>query len=177
MSSIVLSGDTSGSVTVSVPAVSGSNTVTIPAVTGTVMVSSNMPAFSAYQSSAQTLSSVTFTKVTCQTKEFDTNSCYDNATNYRFTPTVAGYYQFNAALQITTSTSTALICFYKNGSEVKRPSYLSGSSVANSNGGTALIYCNGSTDYIEFYALLGTGQALSTSVFSTWFQGFLVRTA
>ena len=48
MSSIVLSGDTSGSVTVSVPAVSGSNTVTIPAVTGTVMVSSNMPAFNAY---------------------------------------------------------------------------------------------------------------------------------
>jgi len=156
---------------------SGSNTATMPAAAGTVMVSGNMPAFSAYQSSAQTITGGSFTKVTCQTKEFDTNSNYDNATNYRFTPTVAGYYQFNAALQVTTSTSTGLICFYKNGAEVKRPTYLSGSSVVNSTGGSALIYCNGSTDYIEFYALLGTGQALSTNVFSTWFQGVMVRSA
>lgn len=38
MSSVVLSGDTSGTVTVTVPAVAGSNTVTIPAGTGTVAV-------------------------------------------------------------------------------------------------------------------------------------------
>jgi len=155
----------------------GQSNITFPSSGGTAMISGNMPAFSAYQSSAQTITGGSFTKVTCQTKEFDTNSNYDNATNYRFTPTVAGYYQFNAALQITTSTSTGLICFYKNGAEFKRPSYLSGSSVVNSNGGTALIYCNGSTDYIEFYALLGTGQALSTGVFSTWFQGVMVRSA
>ena len=40
MSSIVLSGDTSGTVTVSVPAVAGTNTVTIPAVTGTAVIGS-----------------------------------------------------------------------------------------------------------------------------------------
>ena len=38
MSSVVLSGDTSGTVTVTVPAIAGSNTVTIPAGTGTVAV-------------------------------------------------------------------------------------------------------------------------------------------
>ena len=38
MSSVVISGDTSGSVTLTVPAVAGSNTVTIPAGTGTVAV-------------------------------------------------------------------------------------------------------------------------------------------
>jgi hypothetical protein len=38
MSSIVLSGDTSGAVTVSVPAVAGTNTVTIPATTGNIPV-------------------------------------------------------------------------------------------------------------------------------------------
>jgi hypothetical protein len=38
MSSVVLSGDTSGTVTLTVPAVAGSNTVTIPAGTGTVAV-------------------------------------------------------------------------------------------------------------------------------------------
>jgi hypothetical protein len=38
MSSLVLSGDTSGTVTVTVPAVAGTNTVTIPATTGNVPV-------------------------------------------------------------------------------------------------------------------------------------------
>ena len=35
MSSVVISGDTSGTITVSAPAVSGSNTITLPAETGT----------------------------------------------------------------------------------------------------------------------------------------------
>jgi hypothetical protein len=39
MSSLVLSGDTSGTVTLSVPAVAGSNTVTVPALTGNMIVS------------------------------------------------------------------------------------------------------------------------------------------
>jgi hypothetical protein len=38
MGSLVLTGDTSGSVTVAVPLVAGSNTVTIPAVTGTAVI-------------------------------------------------------------------------------------------------------------------------------------------
>jgi hypothetical protein len=135
------------------------------------------PAFSAYQSSAQTLTGATFTKISLQSEEFDTNSNFDSTTNYRFTPTVAGYYQFNAALQVGASASTALITFYKNGSEFKRPTYMSGSSVVNSAGGSALIYCNGSTDYVEFYALLGTGQALNAIANSTWFQGSMVRSA
>jgi hypothetical protein len=37
MSSVVLSGDTSGTVTLTVPAVAGTNTVTIPAATGTMV--------------------------------------------------------------------------------------------------------------------------------------------
>jgi microcystin-dependent protein len=39
MSSVVISGDTSGTVTVTVPAVAGTNTITLPASTGTVMFS------------------------------------------------------------------------------------------------------------------------------------------
>ena len=38
MSSVVLSGDTSGTVTLTVPAVAGTNTVTVPAGTGTMAV-------------------------------------------------------------------------------------------------------------------------------------------
>jgi hypothetical protein len=63
------------------------------------MVSGNMPAFSYYQSSAQTLSSNTLTKITFTTSEFDTTSgMYASS---RFTPTVAGYYLINSNLQIS----------------------------------------------------------------------------
>ena len=37
MSSVVISGDTSGSITLSAPAVAGTNTITLPASTGTVL--------------------------------------------------------------------------------------------------------------------------------------------
>ena len=39
MSSVVISGDTSGAVTVSAPAVAGTTTLTLPATTGNVLVS------------------------------------------------------------------------------------------------------------------------------------------
>ena len=42
MSSMVLSGDTSGTVTVTVPAVAGTNTLTLPAVTGTILTNKSV---------------------------------------------------------------------------------------------------------------------------------------
>ena len=42
MSSIVISGDTSGSITVAAPAVAGTNTITMPALTGNALVSTGV---------------------------------------------------------------------------------------------------------------------------------------
>jgi hypothetical protein len=44
MSSIVISGDTSGAITLSAPAVAGTNTITLPAVTGNSLVSTAVSA-------------------------------------------------------------------------------------------------------------------------------------
>ena len=52
MSSLILNGDTSGSVTFQVPAVAGTNTLTIPAVTGTISV---LPADWTFTESSGTL--------------------------------------------------------------------------------------------------------------------------
>jgi hypothetical protein len=41
MSSVVISGDTSGAITLSAPAVAGTNTLTLPASTGTVLLGSS----------------------------------------------------------------------------------------------------------------------------------------
>jgi len=43
MSSVVISGDTSGAITLSAPAVAGTNTITLPAATGTVVLSGTTP--------------------------------------------------------------------------------------------------------------------------------------
>ena len=181
MGALVLTGDTSGSVTVNVPATAGSNTATFPASTGTVMVSGNMPAFSANTVTAQSFGSSTFTKVQYNVKTFDTNSNYDSTTNYRFTPTVSGYYQINANVGFNgNAVGFSMIAIYKNGSL-----YTFGSGIINNTtvGGlctvSSLLNCNGSTDYIEIYAWQSSGGALAlqTGAGNNTFSGSLVRSA
>jgi hypothetical protein len=166
-------------------AITSNITLTIPDATGTVMVSGNMPAFFARLGSNQSISFATATKLVLDTELFDTNSNFDTAT-YRFTPTVAGYYQISYALRgtgSTTNTNTAVI-LYKNGS-----AYTSNSAAGIVGtlvlfcGGSSLVYMNGSSDYVELYGLVnGTGTASFTSVnangsFQTWMSGAMVRAA
>jgi hypothetical protein len=177
---MVLSGDTSGAVTLTVPAVAGTNTVTIPAATGTVMVSGNMPAFSAYGSATQTFANSTFTKVAYNTKSFDTNTNYDATTNYRFTPTVAGYYQLSAVCSFASSvTGAVILSLYKNGGE-----FIRGAVATNTNSGPVLnisnlVYANGSTDYFEIWGWQNSGGNLAcgSSGSSAPFSGCLIRAA
>lgn len=140
------------------------------------------PAFSAYLGTNQSLSSGTYTKLQINTEEFDTNNNYDPTTNYRFTPTVAGYYQFSCAVFAGPSANTALIAsIYKNGSAAKTVRNYSASSNALDDWGVsiaAIIYMNGTTDYVELYGyLVGAGLTISSGADSTWFSGVLVRGA
>jgi len=150
------------------------------AVTGVLTASSITqnagPAFSAYQSSGQTLSTNTFTKIQFQTEEFDTNSNYDAATNYRFTPNVAGYYKISASLSLNASNAGINLTIYKNGSLFKRLQNTYNTTTFAASG-SVLIYFNGSTDYAEVYSQTSTGQLLEASLAATWFQGILVRAA
>jgi hypothetical protein len=186
MSSLIPSGSASGtgSMTLAAPVTNSNQTATLPDATGTVMVSGNMPAFSAYLLANQTpITSATFTKIQCNTEEFDTASAYDNATNYRFTPQVAGYYQVSGSLNISASvTNTGILCvIYKNGSSIKWGVYMTRASTANDAGvvASALVYLNGSTDYVELYGYVDGAGTLSFigSQQRTFFQAVLVRGA
>ena len=178
MSSVVISGDSSGTVSLTVPSVAGTNTATLPAATGTVMVSGNMPAFSAYATANQSIPSTTFTKIQLPFEVFDTNNAFDATTNYRFTPLVAGYYQINGGVASTT-TGLMLVSIFKNGSEVIRGNQILGDSTSRLSVVTSVIYCNGSTDYIElyFYQTLGTAQNTSGSQATVYMNGVMVRAA
>jgi hypothetical protein len=180
MSSVVISGDTSGAITLSAPAVAGTNTITLPAATGTVMVSGNQPAFSAYASGGQSISNNTATKIQFNTETFDTASAYDNATNYRFTPLVAGYYQVILNVALNTMTGNAQPSIWKSGAVYQYgnfPNTCTASPYWASM--TALIYMNGSTDYLEGYITQFSGGsiALQTSSFANTFSAVLVRGA
>jgi hypothetical protein len=181
MSSVVISGDTSGAITLSAPAVSGTNTATLPAATGTVMVSGNMPAFSVYRNSAQSIANSTYTKIQLDTENFDTANCFDSTTNYRFTPTVAGYYQINGLVCMGGSTlSITGSAIYKNGSIYCGGSVAPNNVLLGGNSGvSSLIYFNGSTDYVELYVWQGSGGSLNTQSGNAFvqFSGSLVRTA
>jgi hypothetical protein len=141
-------------------------------------VAGNGPAFSAYATTGQTFTAGTATKVVLNAEEFDTNSNFDSSTNYRFTPTVAGYYTFNAALFNNGSGGRLIFMLYRNGSEIKRLIDVASGATMNQINGSALPYANGSTDYFELYL-----QPLTTNTTTlgggalTYFNGALVRAA
>lgn len=179
MSNAVLKGNASGTgtVTLETPNTNTDRTISIPDATGTVMVSGNMPAFSAYAGTTTSVADTTYTKITYDTEDFDTNS---NFSSSRFTPTVAGYYQINATTR-SGSGITATIPFlsiWKNGSIYQRGGgggVVSGYSFPTISG---IVYCNGTTDYIEIYLYQNSGLTISTDSGSTYkFTGSMVRSA
>jgi hypothetical protein len=110
------------------------------------------PAFSAYrETSVQNISAGTNTKIQFNAEDFDTDSCYDNTTNYRFTPNKAGKYQVNFVLYIEATGNNSWSYIYKNGTLYKGMEYglISNSTVVNSS--SLLIDMNGSSDYIEVF--------------------------
>ena len=178
MSSVVISGNTSGTITLDAPAVAGTTTLTLPATSGTVLTTGSTfagtgPTFSAYQSSGQTLGTATYTKILFQTEEWDTNSNFASST---FTPTVAGYYQINAVVRAPQNGEISAI-IYKNGSNYKVGNNVNTTAVY-SMGVSALVYFNGSTDYAEIYVFSSVASTPTvTGANYTYFQGFLARSA
>ena len=134
------------------------------------------PAFSAKITANQSVSASTATKVTFNNELFDTNSNYDPTTNYRFTPTVGGYYQINAFINWSGSGLTqGNLMIYKNGAEYGR-TYTPGSGFGYNNSISSVIQMNGSTDYIEIYCLNSSAETVISGTYAI-FSGSLVRGA
>ena len=139
----------------------------------------NGPAFSAYSNANQSITAATATKVSLQLEVFDTNS---NFASSRFTPTVAGYYQVNAAIYFAGSTiQYGLARIYKNGSVYQSGQFFyvaAGTSDTMANV-SSIVSLNGSTDYIELYGNQsgGTSTIMVAGSSQTYFNACLIRSA
>ena len=172
-------------------------TVTFPATTGTAMVSGNMPAASVYMANTMNgVSSDVFTKVQFDTKVFDTATCFNNTgstvtlnglsvPSYSFCPNVAGYYQVTMNMDYFGTTSGLNITqqIYKNGARHTQNYFYS--SVLNSGGYEfpqtlgALVYLNGTGDYLNGYLQFNNGSSIQIygGQPGTRFDAICVRTA
>ena len=119
----------------------------------------NTPAFRAERSSSQSISNATNTKIQFNDENFDTDNCYDNTTNDRFTPNVAGKYFVYAQISSYGGATDALKevnpAIRRNGSNVSRSSigWVSATDyfhVATSYL-SAVVDMNGTTDYVEVF--------------------------
>ena len=144
----------------------------------------NYPAFQAYLSSNQSVTSNTTTKVQIDTEVFDTDGYFDNSTNYRFTPLVAGKYFVHGSVfgdpGNTADLSYVIVYLYKNGSENMNQKFDFRSNEgrdANLNFST-IIDMNGSTDYIELYGLVraldGSGTLFGGTSKRTYFGAYRI---
>ena len=179
-----LNGSTSGYTEIDAPAVAGNNTLILPGGNGTsgqVLTTNGSgtlswadrmtaagPAFSAKPDGAgQSLPASILTKVLFNTEEFDTANCFAGS---RFTPNVAGYYQINA---VVSAAATVLVNLHKNGSLYKRGLQ----NTQQSTGISCLVYLNGTTDYVEVFALNATTNTVNSDPAISYFDGFLARPA
>ena len=186
MSKIALSGNASGTgvFTFASPNSNTDRTLTLPDNTGTIITTASTfagtgPAFSAYLSGSQSISTGTPTKVALNTETFDTANCFDNTTNYRFTPNVAGYYQVNAMIAANGSSITAIVTdIRKNGSTYRVNVLQASVSPTTCLSLSDLIYMNGSTDYLELYGQVNATSPNfgGTSVY-TFMSAYLARSA
>jgi len=119
------------------------------------------PAFHAYLSANQTVSDATDTKCQFNTEVLDTDNCYDNSTNYRFTPTTAGKYfvysqiacNANGANNFLLGTTT----IKKNGSAIIYSQFdqrTTANGYSNTVQAAGIVDMNGSTDYLESFGYI-----------------------
>ena len=140
---------------------------------------SNTPAFSVQRSANQNISETTKTKVQFNTENFDTDSAYDNSTNYRFTvPTgKAGKYHVDVVLRLdgganTNIVRTQLYVDVNGTTQIRAYPYpQTGRSRAETMSVSGILDLSES-DYVEVYAYIdandGTGGTINSSAYTRW---------
>lgn len=103
-----------------------------------------------------------YTKIQFNTEDFDGDSEFDSATNYRFTAASAGYYMVTCRVEINRAGNTVddNIYLYKNGSAFQPLAYYVQRSSTGGYNPFAIftdIISLSASDYVEIFAIHGSG--------------------
>jgi hypothetical protein len=117
------------------------------------------PAFYAELGSSQNTSDSSATKITFNTEVYDSGNVYDNSSNYRFTPGVAGKYFIFSGLSVYGTNAFTIgqtyYYMYKNGSAYASEQHYEIDGSSNFNGSVDLymgrVLILDDNDYIEMY--------------------------
>ena len=133
----------------------------------------NAPSFSAYMSSAQTISTGTHTKLNFNAETYDTAGEFDHTTNYRWSPQTTGKYLVAGYTRLQASDDEVWVQLRKNGS-----TYLTLADTQPTaewlTGGVRIINHTSSSDYYELFVYQGSGGNLNTGaqIENTEFSAF-----
>ncbi len=137
------------------------------------------PAFNAYRAtSGQSISSGAYTKIQFNAETFDTDSCFDSTTNYRFTPNKSGYYQMNVCLNpYFTTANFGVLRPYFNGAGVRSYTTDAGYGQSQAMPMSWIIYFNGTTDYMEVYLYVESNAEVgyAATLLNNTFSGVWIR--
>ena len=145
------------------------------------------PAFKAFLSASQTgLTSSADTKVNFDAIEYDVGGYYDNTTNYRYTPLVAGYYLivFSASCGGAIDIEDFILNIVKNDIFVTQGRlHMTGLTnddfFASSIHTQDIIHMNGTTDYLHCSARVHSEEATSPEIRlgmdRSYFSGLLLQ--
>lgn len=137
----------------------------------------------------QTVAVTTVSKIQFKYELADLDGLFDNSTNYRYTPQVAGWYWINLNISINNGGGHSHLMtsyLYKNGAQYAtfeggggggaNPDYKRYGN-NNSINMSSIIQLNGSSDYVEGYVYQGNAASASRNLdnLSTTMMGYLVR--
>lgn len=114
----------------------------------------------------QSLTNNTWTIVQYATEVYDPTNAYNTST-YRFLPTVAGYYWVSVSATLNAASAQ---CYFTLSVYVNGSTYISSNTVYIPLGGvittsaSAYVYLNGSSDYVQGYAIQGNGSSAAQSL-------------
>ena len=138
----------------------------------------NTPAF-ASTGASNSISANTYVKAQNGTELLDTDNCYDNSSNYRFTPNSAGKYFLTARIAADPDSNMQYMfaAIYKNGSKIAQS--LKGFNNTDPIGNnyfsielSMISEANGSSDYFEAYAYLHQNGDFRSNSGANLFSGY-----
>ena len=162
---------------------SGSGTITLGQSGETVTIASgvtqtvavNTPAFQVKKTSTQSISSASFTKLTWDAEDWDTDSAFASD-KFTVPSGEAGKYYFQATTEFANidDTEFAQILFYKNGSSQAGTTarWYSPGSNDDIRARTNVILDLSVSDYVEVYVYHNEGSSQNASSSETFFRGY-----